>query len=402
MLWKKLWLMKGTSKMFAFKSDAAAIRKIVESLTSVVANKPLVPILGNVLITLQSDGNLYMESSDTRLHVKVKIPTTKTVDSGAVCVPADRLTSVIAAANQDSVITFNVSDKFESVISIGSGKDRKQATIKGVAPNDFPKMDSGKTNSTLQLAFDDLRQSVLRTGFTAASDDTNPVLSGINVSLENKVLSFVSTDRYRMSVSKREVSSPVKLSAIVPATSLNQCVAIMDKIGATHDVNMNVLDRSIQIVSGNTIIQVTPISGKYPDVANKLPKSFDMICSVNLKRFMAGVKSIAIFSKLIEISISQPAVAGETSMRLYGGDETGDMEDVFDVRATGRASKVALNLDYLSACLNVMVKFGYNFVSMRFTRHSDSNYITLHPMTDETTVDENYTAFIMPIDPSNA
>lgn len=380
--------------MFAFVVESSVLKNFVSSVASVVPGKALNPILSNVRLSLTESGTVELSASDARMHVVVRFNPDKPVNHGSVCLPADKLTGV--ANSMVGKVTINIDNNTASFHSL-NGKDRKQATIHGIDPELFPdqRSFSDKCYKSTVL-FDDLKQAVSKAALTAdRNDNGSPVLTGINLHFETDTLVLSSTDRYRASIAKIPCFSEVLQSVVLPASSLSNAVGVFDRL---QDENVDIESNKdfVRLVSATASVQIIPISGTFPNIEKVIPTKLEVISTLPLKPLIQSCKDVAIVSKMIDLEITFPSVNHSAELIVRGEDsEIGNIEQSFEIKAIGKQSSVVLNLDYLSAFLSIVARYGFGSVQLIISEKSRS--VILHPVKEDGSPDLNYTTSIMAV-----
>ena len=79
---------------------------------------------------------------------------------------------------------------------------RNEATIGGLDAEDFPPAPTVKDGVSVALEPKGLRQAIAQTVFAAATDDSRPVLTGVDTKFEGDLLTLAASDGFRLSVYK--------------------------------------------------------------------------------------------------------------------------------------------------------------------------------------------------------
>ncbi|HEY4686505.1 MAG TPA: DNA polymerase III subunit beta, partial [Dehalococcoidia bacterium] len=162
---------------------------------AVAARSPL-PITANVLLT--SDGGR-LKLAATNLEITMSCWIQANIEEeGAITVPARLLTDFVGTLPNDR-ISLTVAPRSRQVRLACA---RNEATIGGMDADDFPPAPVVKDGVSVQLDPKGLRQAIAQTVFAAATDDSRPVLTGVDTKFEGKLLTLAASDGFRLSVYK--------------------------------------------------------------------------------------------------------------------------------------------------------------------------------------------------------
>ena len=143
-----------------------------------VATKSTLPVLGNILLATDR-GQLKLAATNLEIAITCWIGC-QIEGEGAITVPARLLTDFVGILNDR--VTLQV-DARTQALSIRCA--RAKATIKGVDAEDFPIIPTVDDHTpSARLEPELLREVISQVVFAAATDDSRPVLAGVQVRIE--------------------------------------------------------------------------------------------------------------------------------------------------------------------------------------------------------------------------
>ena len=77
---------------------------------------------------------------------------------------------------------------------------RFEARISGVDAKDFPPFPASMTVSATKIEVDTLRQAINQVVFAAATEESRPVLTGVDAQFEGNKLTLAAADGFRLAV----------------------------------------------------------------------------------------------------------------------------------------------------------------------------------------------------------
>lgn len=320
-----------------------------------VATRSTLPIATHVL--LQTDESR-LKLSATNLEIAISCWIGAQVESeGAITVPARLLTEFVSSLQPDRIDM----ELSQGTRQLEVSSARVNAKLSGQDAEDFPPIPTLGDGVTLQIDADQLRTSIERVAFAAATDDARPVLTGIQTSLDGDTLTMAAADGFRLAVQTIRLSSAVseKVDVIIPARSLRE----LDRLLAEQEepVIMTVnAQRSQVLFRLNNVEMVSQlVQGTFPNYRQLIPESSTSKAVVEVPEFLRATRTAAVFARdgngIVRLYMTPGE--GETvgTMRLASrSDEVGENEGVIDALVEGEAAQIAFNSRYLTDVLGVL------------------------------------------------
>ena len=272
-----------------------------------VSVRPQLPILSGVL--LKAEGNeISLMSTDLEVSFWVKMAA-KIEEEGEIVVPAKLFSELVSGFPNG-----NVTVKTEKHL-IKIEVDGINSEIVGQGPEDFPSIPRAD-KSQITLRSGEFRQKIDRVCVSAARDDTRPVLTGVLWKIEDKTVSFVATDGYRLSVdevtlTKTSLEKEAKL--ILPARSLQEVSKILGETGE-DEFSMEFDKNNQQVVFKIKEIEVSSrlIAGEFPPYQQIMPNTYSTKASFGREETLEAVKRASLFARdnanIIRLAIEKDKV----------------------------------------------------------------------------------------------
>lgn len=222
---------------------------------------------------------------------------------------------------------------------------------------------------------DIMRAGIRLTAFSAATDESRPVLTGILLHLEENRITMASADGFRLSVYSNELplelSEPIKV--IVPARSMQELERLLAQ--QTTPLKLHISDNRNQAMFKLDNIEMVSqlIRGEFPDYRQLIPDAHDTMVTVDIDQLKRAVQAAGVFardgSNIIRMEF-EPMGDGEytpspdnpdhTPGRLTvsaRSEEVGSSTDLVDLDdIQGDQNKIAFNVRYLTDAINIMDK----------------------------------------------
>ncbi len=333
------------------------LQRALGHVSRAVAKKSTLPVLGNVLFTTDS-GRLRLSATNLEIAVTAWIDA-EVESEGTITLRSDLLTDFIASL-PDEKVTFDLDPK---TLSVALTCARSKAHIKGIPSEDFPSLPSIEEMApTGRVDPGTLRDMISQVAFAAASDDSRPVLAGVQAEFSGPALTLAAADGFRLSVRQAELTEPASedVSVIIPARALQELSRIISDQTDPVDVSVTPNRSQLLVRAGDIEFLSRLIDGHFPDYRQIVPRQFGTRLVVDRDQFLAAARRAKLFAQSSNDVVRIQLKPGEGELDpgcvniSAQAAETGDNEDVIDARVEGPESQIAFNGRYLTDVLTVM------------------------------------------------
>ena len=326
-----------------------------------VATRATLPVTQNVLLT--TDGGM-LRLSATNLEISITTWVGAMVEEeGSVTVPARLLTEFVNSLGSDRIdIEIEPGTR---VLQIKSG--RSQANINGTDASEFPPIPTIDDAVVAQVQPSALRSAISRVAFAAATEESRPVLTGVEVKLREGGFTMAAADGFRLAVQQGELtqSTPDEMSVIIPARTMNEIQRLLGDNSEPVEIMLTPQRGQVmfRIQGGDTVELVSQLlQGTFPNYDQLIPQSYTTRAILDLQETLRATRTAAIFardgSNIVRLHVQPNDGDDESGGRLVisaRSEEVGDNEDVVDVaELEGEEGKIAFNSRYLLDVLSVL------------------------------------------------
>lgn len=256
-----------------------------------IPTKSDLPILSNILITAQ-DNNIKL--SATNLSTTIITHVGASIEKeGAITVPAKMLRDFVSNLTPNT-LEVDLTDDILHMISASS-----KSKFNGVSAEDYPDLPERKKEmEILEIDPAEFYKTIASVAFSASTDDSRPIFTGIYFSFDGKDITLAASDGFRLSESKlRTQNSGEPFSIILPAKTLIDVARVFsdseEKIKFTLDKN----DNLAVFEQEDTMIATRMIDGEYPDYQRIVPQETAFTAIFAAGEFLQAVKLTDIFAK---------------------------------------------------------------------------------------------------------
>jgi len=199
-----------------------------------VAVRTTLPITNNVLLATDQS-RLKLVATNLEMAISCWIGA-KVEEEGAITVPARLLTEFVSSLPGEK--TGKKGEKEPETVDIsllprtktlGLKCARFEARISGTDAKDFPPIPRVEGGISTRVEVEAFRQAISQVVFAAATEESRPVLTGVNAEFDGALLTLAAADGFRLGVYKLPLATPVsqKTEVIIPARTLGELNRLM-------------------------------------------------------------------------------------------------------------------------------------------------------------------------------
>jgi DNA polymerase-3 subunit beta len=326
-----------------------------------VATRATLPVTQNVL--LATDGGM-LRLSATNLEISMTTWIGAMVEAeGSVTVPARLLTEFVNSLGSDRIdIEMEPGSR---VLQIKSG--RSQANINGTDASEFPPIPTIEDAVVAQVQPATLRTAIARVAFAAATEESRPVLTGVEVKLREGAFTMAAADGFRLAVQHGELaqSTPEEMSVIIPARTMTELQRLLGENSDPVDIMLTPQRGQVmfRLQGGDTVELVSQLlQGTFPNYDQLIPQGYTTRAILDLQETLRAARTASIFARDGSNIVRMHVVPNDGEEGPGGkllisarSEEVGDNEDVVDVaEVEGEEGKIAFNSRYLLDVLSVL------------------------------------------------
>ncbi len=321
---------------------------------AVAARSPL-PITSNVLIASE-DGRLKLSATNLEITMSYWLDA-EIEEEGAITVPARLLSDFVNTLPNDKV-SLTVPARSRQVRLACA---RNEATIAGLDADDFPPAPVVKDGVSVQLDAKGLRQAITQTVFAAATDDSRPVLTGVDTKFEDSVLTLAASDGFRLSVYKLalEEAIPETTEIVVPARALSELIRLLADEDESITLRTNSTKTQVLFRLKNAEMVAQLIQGTFPNFGQLIPSGHSSKAVAEVNEFLRETRIASVFARdgsgIVRLVVTPgEGVTPGKIMVSAKADEVGDNEGEIDAAVEGEGVKIAFNGKYLQDVLQAL------------------------------------------------
>ncbi len=327
-----------------------------------VASRATLPVTQNVLLSVDQS---MLKLSATNLEIAMTTWVGAMIEEeGSITVPARLLTEFVNSLPNDKIDL--ELDQGSGLLQISSGNSKAHINITEASEfPPIPTVDDGVAAEVDPLV---LKNAIARVAFAAATEESRPVLTGVEMKLDSSKFTMAAADGFRLAVHHGELlkSVPEEVSVIIPARTMNELNRLIGDREEAVEILMTPAKGQVmfRVQGGDTVEIVSQLlQGTFPNYEQLIPQSYTTRAVMDLPTVLRSARTASIFardgSNIIRMHL-MPAAADTEPPKVEisaRSEEVGDNQDVVDLdEIEGEEGKIAFNSRYLLDVLAVLDK----------------------------------------------
>ena len=311
------------------------------------ASKSPIPALEGLQISAEE--KLYVKGYDLKKGIVTGIEA-DIAQRGVVVVGA-RLFGEMIRRLPDGIVTVSSDEKDN--ISVKCGKS--QFNILGISAEDYPELPSFDTVNSIRLPQRILKDMINKTIFAVSTDEARPIYTGTLFEVEEKRLTLVSVDGYRLARRTEELADSRLESCtfVVPGNTLSDVEKICSE--EDGDVSISVGSRHISFEIGDTVVVSRRLEGDFLNYRRSIPDAFKYEIKIDRTEFMASIDRVSL---IVSEKNSSPVrmTVGDGTIDCLCVTPIGRAEDVCTCEGNGEGLLIGFNDRYMKDALKAAGK----------------------------------------------
>jgi DNA polymerase-3 subunit beta len=322
-----------------FTIDSSILSKLIERVIKFVPARPTIPILANIQLTTTDRGTVLLSGFDLSSGIREEVQT-DVLDTGDICVPAQVFSAIIKGMSGQLIL--EIDGTLMTITSL-SGSCEIQCQASDEYP-DFVNTDIGEA-SRCNLDSKMLSQAIKLAASSVSTDESKPILCGVNVHAKDGLLTVAATNGHHLTV----VNLPVDESINVPSSTVP--VKPMSAIGDSGGLTLIVGETDCIIETDSTVLTCRQYAGTYPQYQMLIPKVFARTLTLDRSKLVDALNlmvSIGNENNVVKFDVTHSKLVTSSDRDGAKGNATIACE------LTGEDIQMAFNLKYLLSQLKII------------------------------------------------
>jgi DNA polymerase-3 subunit beta len=329
-----------------------------------------------VLLTSNSDISIKLSIKDESLNIE---------STGEILIPGRVFVDFIKKLDK-GIVEFSVVDN--NVLKIHSHNTDLSLNLLNV--DDYPEINFHLNDLPIKLESKIMKSVIRQTTFAASSVENRPILTGVNIRVENDKLIAIATDSFRLSQKKIDIQKNFEdMNVVIPSKSLDELSKVLEM--DLDEILIRLNSKSIVFEYGNILFQSRLLEGNFPETSRLIPVEFPIILKFKLDDLAIAVERASLLSikdnynSIVKLSLKPNDEVEITSNSPEIGKVVEEIDPIEKVSTT--PIKIAFSSKYF---LDALKTFNSSEVYVKFTGE-------IRPFIIEGTDDQGLIQLILPV-----
>lgn len=341
--------------------DSSQLSDAVGTATKALATRTTMPVLEGVLIQARDDV-VRLSCTDLKLGIETILPA-KVLSEGEAVLPG-KLFGEMARKLPEGDVEISTDGTTASISARGT-----RTRLQVLDGSEFPALPKVENATTLMMPGETLKKLIHQSVFTAAVDESRPILTGVLVEFLPGLCRMVATDGFRLAVANAEYTGEAQgLKAIVPSSTMSRVSGLLSdeetvalEVGPTH----------MGVTLSATKVITRLLEGEFLRYEQIIPAEWLTRINVSRLAFSTALDRASMLaregrSNLVRLKISEDLLV------VTSNSEAGDIYEEIPITREGRDLEIAFNSRFLT---DVMRYIDADELTMSFTTPVNSSVI---------------------------
>ena len=365
---------------------------LLEALNKVskaISTKNLIPVLAGIKFELKKK-KLTLTASDNDITIQTVINISDD-DSNII---VEKEGSIIIQGKYILDIVRKLPDKFINIEVVDELKiiiytENSEFNLNGINEKEYPNINLDESKSKILINNITFKNIVNQTAFASSTEETKPVLTGINFNINGDILECNSTDSYRLArkVVKLEKESSENFNIVIPSHNLLEFRRILDE-DEKENVEIHITGSKVLFIYKNLKFQSRLINGTYPNTSNLIPNDEFLVIKTNINDLYNVVDRASILTSDKEKNTVTLETNGNVLTLKSSSQEIGRVEEKMEIEKNNDQDiRISFSAKYMMEALK---SFSSETVEIHFVGE-------IKPILVKSSEDETLTQLVLPI-----
>ena len=342
-----------------------------------ISSRTTLQILDGILIEAKNN-RLKLTGTDLEISIETYLECEIEVEGSMVV--SSRIFGDIVKKLPSAPIYINVDENNKIIIKC----ENSEFNIIGSPHSEYPDLPIILENDSFELPKDLFKSAIRQTVFATTQDETRPSLTGVLFEVDNRSISFVALDGYRLALRKLPLESNVDVKIIIPGRALNELNKILDD--SEENIKITSAPGHVIFNMGDTIVYSRLLEGQFFNYREIIRKDHKTSVVVNKKSFQDSLERASLLAKEEKANLIKLSVNDEEIL-ITSNSEIGSVNEVIKAKSNGENLNIAFNSRYILEGIKIIdaEEIEINFMG------------SLNPCIIKPVDDENYTYLVLPV-----
>lgn len=338
----------------------------VQDVMKAISARTVIPILTGMKIEVKQHG-VTLTGSDSDISIESYIPAEEedkvfieNIEEGTIVLQAKYFPEIVRKL-PESQVDIDVDDQFN--VKITSGKS--EFNLNGQSADEYPHLPKLQTENSFEMPIDLLKSMIKQTGFAVSTMETRPILTGVNIRLEDKNLIFTATDSHRLAKREVPINTSINIDqVVVPGKSLSELYKILNDSEET--VEISVTNNQILFRTKHLNFLSRLLDGNYPETSRLIPDHSKTTIQLKTTPLLRAIERASLLAKEERNNVVKFTSSNNTVIEISSNSpEVGNVvEEVTADKIEGEELKISFSSKYM---IDALKAIEFDEVNIEFT-----------------------------------
>lgn len=364
---------------------------LLENLNKVakaISTKNLIPTLSGIKFDLTKD-KLTLTASNNDITIQKSVDliedNMKIDEEGIIIIQGKEILDIVRIIKEDE-INIEVIDDLKVLIYTDDEQIKYDLNV--IDKNEYPNVNLEKNDNYITIKTNELLTLVKETAFATSTDESRPVLTGLNFKINGDLLECSATDSYRLAKKEIRLNKPVEEihNIIIPGKNIIELSRIIDN--NEDEIKMHVFNNKILFEINDLLFQSRLISGNYPNTSKLIPEDSILKINAKLSQLYNVIEQASILTTDKEKNIVSLSTKGNLLIVKSVSNEKGKAEMKMQIEKNNNEDiTIAFSARYMMEALSALT-----------TENIEMSFVgEVKPITLNNTIDDGLIQLVVPI-----
>ncbi len=346
---------------FSINTDVL-LNNLLVSQKALSTKTPAPYLQGIKLEVKKSELVLITSNSDIAIKIIIKDESLNIDNTGEVLIPGKVFVDFIRKLDK-GIVEISVLDN--NVLKIHSHNTDLSLNLQNV--DDYPEIKFVMSDVPIKIESKIMRSVIKQTTFATSNIENRPILTGVNIKVENNKLIAIATDSFRLSQKFIEIPTNFEnMNVVIPGKSLDELSKVLEL--DLDEILIHLNHKTILFEYGNILFQSRLLEGNFPETNRLIPNDFPIIIKFKTNDLFVAIERASLLSfkdslnSIVKLYLKPDNIVEITS----NSPEIGKViEEIYPVeKAIGTPLKIAFSSKYF---LDALKTFNSEEIYVKFT-----------------------------------
>jgi len=346
---------------FSINTDVL-LNNLLVSQKALSTKTPAPYLQGIKLEVSQNEIVLVTSNSDISIKISIRDDSLNVEQPGEALIPGKVFVDFIRKLDK-GIVEISVIDN--NVLRIHSHNTDLSLNLQNV--DDYPDIVFVTNDQPIRIESKIMKSVIKQTTFATSNIENRPILTGVNIKVEDNKLTAIATDSFRLSQKMIDIPSNLdNMNVVIPGKSLDELFKVLEL--NLEEILIHLNHKTILFEYGNILFQSRLLEGNFPETSRLIPLDFPIIIKFKTNDLSTAIERASLLSlkdnlnSIVKLYLKPDNIVEITS----NSPEIGKViEEVYPVeKAIGTPIKIAFSSKYF---LDALKTFNSDEVFVKFT-----------------------------------